>query len=56
MNQWKKGYQPSPDHNVEKIFPRKYFHSNNPNTQGGGKPINLGTKKFGDSPRKLLKC
>jgi hypothetical protein len=26
------------------------------NTQGGGKPVNLGTNKFGDSPREPLKC
>ena len=24
--------------------------------QGSGKPVNLGTKKFGDSPREPLKC
>jgi hypothetical protein len=24
--------------------------------QGGGKPVNLGTKKFGDSPHEPLKC
>jgi hypothetical protein len=56
MNQRKKGYQPTPYQNATKIFPRKYFHSNNPNTQGGGKPVNLGTKKFGDNPREPLKC
>ena len=56
MNQRKKGYHPSPYRNTEKIFPRKYFHSNNTNMQGGGKPINLETKKFGDIPRKPLKC
>jgi hypothetical protein len=56
MNQRKKGYQPAPFRNAAKSFPRKYFHSNNENTPGGGKPINLGTKKFGDSPRELLKC
>jgi hypothetical protein len=42
--------------NTTKSFPRKYFHSNNPNMQGNGKPVNLGTKKFGDSPREPLKC
>jgi hypothetical protein len=56
MNQRKKGYQPAPFWNTTKSFPRKYFHSNNQNTQGGGKPVNLGTKKFGDSPREPLKC
>jgi hypothetical protein len=55
-NQRKKGYQPAPFWNVAKSFPRKYFHSNNQNTQGGGKPVNLGTKKFGDSPIEPLKC
>ena len=56
MNQRKKGYQPSPYQNATKRFPRKYFHSNNPNMQGGGKPVNMGTKKFGDSSREPLKC
>jgi hypothetical protein len=55
MNQWKKGYHPAPYQNIEKRFPRKYFHSNNPNTQVGGKPVNLGTKKFGDNSRESLK-
>jgi hypothetical protein len=56
MNQWMKGYQPTPLWNAPKSFPRKYFHSNNQNTQGGGKLVNLGTKKFGDNLRELLKC
>jgi hypothetical protein len=56
MNQWKKGYQPAPLWNETKNFPRKYFHSNNQNMQGGGRSFNLGTKKFGDSPKELLKC
>jgi len=56
MNQRKKGYQPTPYRNAAKSFPRKDFHSNNQNLQGGGKPINLGTKKFGDNPREPLKC
>jgi hypothetical protein len=56
MNQRKKGYQPAPFRNATKSFPRKYFHTNNQNTQGGGKLVNLGTKKFGDSPREPLKC
>jgi hypothetical protein len=56
MNQRKKGYQPTPFWNAAKRFPRKYFHSNNHNTQGGGKPVNLGIKNFGDSPREPLKC
>jgi hypothetical protein len=56
MNQWKKGYQPTPYQSATKSFPRKEFHSNNPNTQGNGKPVNLGMKKFGDIPHKPLKC
>jgi hypothetical protein len=56
MNQRKKNYQPTPFWNATKNFPRKYFHSNNQNTQGGGKPVNLGTNKFGDTPTELLKC
>jgi hypothetical protein len=56
MNQWKKGYQPAPHRNTTKSFPRKDFHSNHPNTQGSGKPVNLGMKKFGDNPREPLKC
>jgi hypothetical protein len=56
MNQWKKGYQPTPYQNVAKSFPRKDFHSSHPNTQGNGKPVNLGTNKFGDSSREPLKC
>jgi hypothetical protein len=56
MNQWKKGYQSTPYQNATKRFPRKYFQSNNPNTQGNGKPINLATKKFGDNPHEPLKC
>jgi hypothetical protein len=56
MNQWKKGFQPTPFQNMEKNFQRKYSHSNNQNTQGGGRPVNLGTKKFGDNPREPLKC
>jgi hypothetical protein len=56
INQQKKGYQPTPFQNATKKFLRKYFHSNKQNTQGGGKPVNLGTKKFGDSPKEPLKC
>jgi hypothetical protein len=56
MNQWKKGFQPTPFQNMEKNFQRKYFHSNNQNTQGGGRPVNLGAKKIGDNPREPLKC
>jgi hypothetical protein len=56
MNQQKKGYQPAPYQNVEKRFPRKDFHSNHPNTQGSGKMINLGMKKFRGSPHEPLKC
>jgi hypothetical protein len=55
MNHRNKGYQPSPYRNAAKIFPRKDFHSNNASTQGSGKPINLGTKKFGESSREPLK-
>jgi len=55
MNEWKKYHQPTPFWNVGKNFPRKYFHSNNQNTQGWGRLVNLGTKKFGDSPREPLK-
>jgi hypothetical protein len=56
MNQWKKGYQPTPYWNATKIFPRKDFHSNHMNAQGSGKPINLGMKKFGDISHEPLKC
>jgi hypothetical protein len=56
MNQRKKGYQTTPYQNAVKSFPRKYFHSYHPNTQGSGKPVNLGTKKFGDISRELVKC
>jgi hypothetical protein len=57
IKQWKKGYQQTPYQNAEKGFPRKDFHSNYPNTQGNGKPpVNMGTNKFGDSPREPLKC
>jgi hypothetical protein len=55
MNQKKKGYQPAPYQNSTKSFPRKGFHSNHPNMQGSGKPVNLGTKKFGDKSCKPLK-
>jgi hypothetical protein len=37
-------------------FQRKYFHSNNQNTQGGGRSVNLRAKKIGDSPMETLKC
>ena len=56
MNQRKKGYQPAPHRNTTKRFPRKDFHSNHANTQGSGKPVNLGMKKFGDNPHEPLKC
>jgi hypothetical protein len=56
MNQRKKGYQPTPYQNAAKGFPRKDYHSNYPNTQGSGKPVNLGMKKFGDSLHEPLKC
>jgi hypothetical protein len=56
MNQWKKGYQPTPYRNAGKSFSRKDFHSNHPNTQGSGKRVNLGTNKFGDSSHEPLKC
>jgi hypothetical protein len=56
MNQRKKGYQPTSFQNVAKSFPRKYFQSDNQNTQGGGKPVNLGTNKFGDIPKEPFKC
>ena len=56
MNQQKKGYQPTPYQNAAKGFPRKEVHSNYLNTQGSGKPVNLGMKKFGDNSRKPLKC
>jgi hypothetical protein len=55
MNQRKKGYQPTPYQNAAKRFPRKYFHSNNPSMQSSNKQVNLGTKKFGDSPHEPLK-
>ena len=55
VNQRKKGYQPTPFWSATNSFPRKYFHTNNQNTQGGGKPINMGTNKFGESPREPLK-
>jgi hypothetical protein len=54
MNQWKNGFQPTPLWNATNNFQRKHFHSNNQNNQAGGRPANLGTKKFGDSPRELL--
>jgi hypothetical protein len=41
MNQWKKGFQPTPFQNMPNNSQRKYFHSNNQNTQGGGIPVNL---------------
>jgi hypothetical protein len=50
------GISTNPFRNATKSFPRKEFHSNNQNTPGGGKPVNLGTKKFGDNPREPLKC
>jgi len=56
MNQRKKGYQLAPYRNVAKSFSRKDFHSNQPNTQGSGKSVKLGMKKFGDSSREPLKC
>ena len=56
MNQQKKGYQPTPYQNATKFLLRKDFHSNHLNTQGDGKAINLGTKKFGDSSHEPLKC
>ena len=56
INQWKKGYQPTPYQNATKSFPRKDFHSNHPNTQGSGKLVNLGTKKFGNNSHETLKC
>jgi hypothetical protein len=56
MNQRKKGFQLGPFQNMEKNFQRKDSHSNNQNTQWGGRLVNLGTKKFGDNPREPLKC
>jgi hypothetical protein len=56
MNQCKKGFQPTPFRNMEKGFQRKDYHSNTQNAQGGNKPVNLGVKKVGDSPREPLKC
>jgi hypothetical protein len=56
INQWKRGYQPAPYRNAAKSFPRKDFHSNHQNTKGSGKPINLGTKKFGDNSCEPLRC
>ena len=41
MNQWKKGFQPTPFQNMPNNSQRKDFHSNNQNTQGGGIPVNL---------------
>jgi hypothetical protein len=41
---------------MENKFQRKYFHGSNQNTQGGGRPVNLGAKKFGESPIEPLKC
>jgi hypothetical protein len=55
MNQRKKGYQPTPYRNAAKSFPRKDFHSNHLNAQGSGKPINLGTKMFGEKSHEPLK-
>ena len=56
MNQQKKGYQPTLYHNATNFFSRKDFHSNHPNMQGSGKPVNLGTKMFGDNSREPVKC
>jgi hypothetical protein len=56
MNQRKKGYQPAPYRNTTKSFSRKDFHSNLPNTQGSGKPVNLGMRRFGDNSHEPLKC
>jgi hypothetical protein len=55
MNQRKKGYQPTHFQNETKRFPRKYFHSNNQNTQGGGKPVNLGAKEVWGQPQRTVK-
>jgi hypothetical protein len=55
-HQRKKGYQPNPYRNETKSFPWKDFHSNHLNTQGSGKPLNLGMKRFGDNAREPLKC
>jgi hypothetical protein len=56
MNQRKKVYQPNPYQNAAKGFLRKDYHSNYLNTQGSEKPVNPGTKKFGDNPCEQLKC
>jgi hypothetical protein len=56
LNQHKKGFQPTPFHNMEKGFQRKDYHSNTQNTQWGNKPVNLGFTNIGDSPREPLKC
>jgi hypothetical protein len=56
MNQWKKGYHPTPYQNTTKSFLRKDFYSNPPNTQGSGKLVNLGMKRLGESSSEPLKC
>jgi hypothetical protein len=56
MNQQEKGYQPAPYRNATKKNSRNDFQSNHPNTQGSGKPVNLGMKKFGDISHEPLKC
>jgi hypothetical protein len=40
----------------QKTSQGRIFHSNHLNTQGSGKLVNLGTKKFGDNSREPLKC
>jgi hypothetical protein len=55
MNQQEEELPTSPFPNAAKNFQRKYFHSHKQNNQGGGRPVNLGTKKFGDIPREPLK-
>jgi hypothetical protein len=56
MNQQKKRYQPTPYQNVAKRFPKNDFQSKDQNMQGSSKPINLGSKNFGDNPCEPLKC
>ena len=41
---------------MAKSFQKKDCHSNTQSAQRGGKLINLGVKKVGDSPREPLKC
>jgi len=36
---------------MEKGFQKKYYDSNTQSAQGGGRIVNMGVKKVGDSPK-----